>query len=72
MIHIISRRTAGPLTAVAVIGLAAAFSSCKGRTADNMVPTGETVEVAIPSDTTDTIAGFSAPADPSDSSAAAL
>ena len=30
------------------VGLAAALSACTGRTADNMVPTGETVEVVIP------------------------
>ena len=31
-----------------VMVLATAFCACKGRTADNMEPLGETVEVAIP------------------------
>lgn len=30
------------------VGLAAMLNACTGRTADNMVPTGETVEVVIP------------------------
>ncbi|MBD5371281.1 MAG: hypothetical protein HDR80_09090 [Bacteroides sp.] len=34
--------TLGALTALGTL------ASCSGRTADNMVPTGETVEVVIP------------------------
>ena len=31
----------------AAFGIVALFTGCKGRTAENMVPTGDTVEVEI-------------------------
>lgn len=36
------------LPACAAAAVLAAFASCTGRTADNMQPTGETIEVVIP------------------------
>ena len=45
--------------------LLAALSACEGRTADNMIPDGDTVEVSIPSDVSrvDSSGTVAAPAD---------
>lgn len=45
--------------------LLAALSACEGRTADNMTPDGDTVEVSIPSDVSrvDSSGTVAAPAD---------
>lgn len=51
--------SAGALT------LLAALAACEGRTADNMTPDGDTVEVSIPSDGTrsDSTGTLAAPTD---------
>ena len=38
---------AAVIGAAVVVSAAVSLSSCKGRTADNMEPTGETVEVIL-------------------------
>ncbi len=40
------------LIAASAVVAGVAFVSCKGRTTDNVEPTGETIEVVVPMDTT--------------------
>lgn len=43
-------RAGSAIAFVAVFIATGLLTGCKGRTADNMVPTGETVRVVIPTD----------------------